>query len=219
METKEFMGELFIALIGDIVKSRKIEDRNNLQLTLENLLIKANKDYQNYIASKFLITLGDEFQALLYPSAPVYKIITYIVESMYPIQIRFGLGFGIISTPVKEIALGMDGPAFYMARKSLNIAHEKKRHAIVFKSDLLQKDTEDTLNMMFSSLTVIRNLWSKPFCEIIPYLRKGNTQREIATTMKKSQPNVSKLIANACWDEVKIVEEQLEVFLHSYLTT
>lgn len=106
-------------MIGDIIKSRKLVDRNDVQLSLQDLLDNINEEYNYAIASKFLITLGDEFQGLLKPDAPVYEIISYIVEGMHPVQLRFGLGFGTLSTPLKETAFGMDGPVFCCYTKTL----------------------------------------------------------------------------------------------------
>jgi hypothetical protein len=211
------MESLYIALIGDIIKSRSINNRNEIQLKLEDIFTRVNAKYEQFIVSKFLITIGDEFQGLLKPSAPIYEIIYTIVEPLYPIQVRFGLGLGVITTPLKEMALGMDGPAFYLARESLKVAHEKKGHAIVFKSDILDKVAEDAINMMFGSLAVIRKLWPESFWEILPYLRMGKTQNEIASLIKVTQPYISKLIKSACWKEVETLEEQLAHLLKTYL--
>ena len=211
------MESVYIALIGDIIKSRSINNRNEIQLILENILAGVNAEYEQFIAAKFLVTIGDEFQGLLKPSAPVYEIVGYIVESLFPIQIRFGIGLGVITTPIKDIALGMDGPAFYFARESLKIAHERNGHAIVFKSEKLGNVSEDAINMMLGSLAVIRKLWSESFREILSYLRSGKNQKEIADLLQVTQPYISKLIKNAYWKEVEALEGQLERLLRTYL--
>jgi len=151
------MKNLYVGLIGDIVKSRELQNRKKIQLELEETLENINKKYSQYIVSQFLITLGDEFQGLLKPSAPIYKIICEIIEEVYPIQIRIGLGYDKITTNFKNKALGMDGPAFYLARDAISIAHKKEGHAIVFKSNILNKHEEDNINMMFESISVIKN--------------------------------------------------------------
>ena len=215
------MENLYAALIGDIVKSRKVNHRTELQTKLEDVLSKINFDYEQFIESKFLVTVGDEFQGLLKPSAPIYKIICSIAEAIYPVQVRLGLGLGgITTTPVKEMALGMDGPAFYAARDALNIAHKKREHAIVFKSEpsILDKNKEEAVNVMVGSLVVIKKLWSEAFWGILPHLRKGETQKEIASLMGTTQPNISRLINNAYWKEVELLEEQAESLLGSYLS-
>lgn len=211
------MERLYIALIGDIIKSRSINNRNEIQLKLEDIFARVNAKYEHCIVSKFLVTIGDEFQGLLKPSAPAYEIIGTIVESLYPIQVRFGLGLGMITTPIKEMALGMDGPAFYLARESLKVAHEKKGHAIVFKSESPDKVPEDAINMMFGALAVIKKLWPESFWEILPYLRMEKKQNEIASLIGVTQPYISKLMKSVYWKEVKALEEQLARFLKTYL--
>lgn len=214
------MENLYVALIGDIVKSRKVNHRRELQTKLEDILSKINFDYEQFIEAKFLITVGDEFQGLLKPSAPIYKIICSVTEAIYPVQVRLGLGLGGIKTPVKEMALGMDGHAFYAARDALNISYRKREHAIVFKSEagILDRNKEESVNVMLGSLAIIKKLWSESFCEILPHLRKGKTQKEIASITDTTQPNISKLINNAYWKEVKLLEEQVERLLGSYLS-
>lgn len=215
------MANLRAVLIGDIVKSRKVKQRKELQLKLENALFRINNDYQRFIESKFLVTVGDEFQGVLKPTAPVYKIICIIAESIFPVQVRLGLGLGSITTPVKETALGMDGPVFHAAREALNIAHEdKKEHAVVFKPEpgVLDKNSEEEVNALLGSLAVIKKLWPGSFQEILPYLREGKTQKEIASLKGTTQPYISKLINNAYWKEVKLLEEQVERLLEFHMS-
>ena len=111
----------YLAIIGDIVDSKKItgEQRKLVQNRLEATLDSVNQQYRDYIVSDFLITLGDEFQGLLRPNAPLYEIISRVVEGINTeryqekfVEVRFGIGLGRILTEIKKVALGMDGPAF-----------------------------------------------------------------------------------------------------------
>lgn len=54
--------------------------------------MKVNEKYDRDIASKFTITLGDEFQGLLCNGKNIIKIIFEIENCMWPIDIRFGIG-------------------------------------------------------------------------------------------------------------------------------
>lgn len=215
------MANIYVALIGDIVKSRQIDRRKEFQAKLEEALNKINHDFEQFVEAEFLVTVGDEFQGLLKPSAPVYKIICVISEAIYPVQVRLGLGLGGINTPVKEKALGMDGPVFYAAREALNIAHNRRKdHAVVFKPEpgVLDKSSEEEVNIMLGSLAVIKKLWPGSFYEILPYLREGKKQKEIAGLIGTTQPYISKLINNACWKEVVLLEERVEFLLNNYFT-
>ena len=55
----------YYAIIGDIKRFKKIENRCEIQEKLKKILDNVNSIYNNDISAKFLITLGDEFQGLL----------------------------------------------------------------------------------------------------------------------------------------------------------
>lgn len=55
----------YIAIIGDIKDSKKIENRNLIQGKLNYVLNQINKMYSSDISAAFITTLGDEFQGLL----------------------------------------------------------------------------------------------------------------------------------------------------------
>ena len=52
---------MYIALIGDIIKSKKIQDRAQAQQQLLQLMKELNQQYQKYLISPFTVTAGDEF--------------------------------------------------------------------------------------------------------------------------------------------------------------
>jgi hypothetical protein len=109
-----------IVLIGDIVSSRKIQKRRQIQNKLNKIFEKINERGEN-ISSRLTITLGDEFQAVYSKADFIFKHIWQIILSIYPEKLRFSLGLGGITTALNPIqAIGMDGPAFYNARKGLD---------------------------------------------------------------------------------------------------
>ena len=112
---------MFCAIIGDIVQSRKFNERSKIQDKLRAALDSINEEYDELIASKFIITLGDEFQGLLKTTDKLIDIIYRIVMEMHPVKIRIGIGIGDILTEInKEMSLGADGPAYHNARKMLD---------------------------------------------------------------------------------------------------
>ena len=67
------------------------------------------------------MTLGDEFQGLLFNGRKVFDIIPKIKMDIYPVEIRYGIGVGQITTSINtDMALGADGPGFYNARKAID---------------------------------------------------------------------------------------------------
>lgn len=118
----------YYAIIGDIKRSKKIENRCEIQEKLKKILDNVNSIYNNDISAKFLITLGDEFQGLLEITAPILEMIKYIQREIYPIKLRFGVGIGNVSTLINhEAAIGADGPAFYAAREMIEFLREQEK--------------------------------------------------------------------------------------------
>lgn len=118
--------ETYLAIIGDVVGSREVEDRRNLQQRLRVAVDRANRLYTKTIAAGFVMTIGDEFQGLLKEPEGVDKILADIQASVHPIELRFGLGIGGLETPLEMVALGMDGPCFHRARAAIERAESRE---------------------------------------------------------------------------------------------
>ena len=54
-----FDNKPYIAIIGDMKMSRKMEERKEVQVRLSDVLLRINETYKQDIVSKFTITLGD----------------------------------------------------------------------------------------------------------------------------------------------------------------
>lgn len=118
---------MYCAFIGDLIHSRDIppHQREAVQERLRLLLDEMNTQFSAYLASPFLVTLGDEFQGLLTAAEPALEMIEYIDRGLaeYRVLVRYGLGLGEISTgPVNRAqALGDDGPAYHYAREGVEL--------------------------------------------------------------------------------------------------
>jgi plasmid maintenance system antidote protein VapI len=199
----------YIALIGDIVDSRFLAHRKLTQDKLETLLEEINSSYSHSIAAKFLITIGDEFQGLLHPTSDAYVIATKICEQLYPIKIRFGLGYGQISTSLKEFSLGMDGPAFYQARNALDRLKNSKESAIFLAASTKDKADLKAINALFTSLFLLKQFWPENFHKSLPLLRSNYTQQEIAEALEITQGAVSRMTQRSKWRVFKEIEKDL----------
>ncbi|MGH2066798.1 SatD family protein, partial [Aerococcus sp. L_4] len=82
------MSKNYIAIIGDLIDSKKSADRENLQENLLESFATINQKYGDIIASKLTITLGDEFQVLIKPHHQVFQMIDDI-QRLIPHPIRF----------------------------------------------------------------------------------------------------------------------------------
>ncbi|MBN2628658.1 MAG: hypothetical protein JXA95_18490 [Spirochaetales bacterium] len=107
-----------VAIIADIIKSREIQNRGKFQKELELKLSEMSK--RENILSPYTITLGDEFQAIYRNTDQVLTDIMEIMRFLYPVKIRVSLGIGDLDTEInRKRSLGMDGPAFHMAREGI----------------------------------------------------------------------------------------------------
>jgi hypothetical protein len=111
----------YLVLIGDIIESRSLVDRNAIQERFGNCCQQLNQQRRHYgIVSPLMLTLGDEFQAVFRNSSQLWALIARFELDMYPIGFRFSIGVGEITTKVNNrSSLGMDGPAFYHARDGI----------------------------------------------------------------------------------------------------
>lgn len=194
----------YIAIIGDIKESRKLKNRNNVQNKLKAVLSKINQKYESVISAKFTITLGDEFQGLLCVGENVIDIIEEIRREMSPVQIRFGIGVGEITTDINsDMALGADGPGYYKAREAIEMLKRNEQKSKTQASDIRIEIEDDRssvtamLNTIFSLMAVIQNNWSDRQREIIwEFDKNKGSQSECAERMKISQSSVQRSLVN-----------------------
>ncbi len=196
-----FTYKAYIAIIGDIKKSKLIQDRNQIQEKLGRVLEEINHIYEDDIAAQFMITLGDEFQGLLSKGGNTMKILTEIEQRMHPVKIRFGIGIGEITTKInRTMAIGADGPGYYKARAAIDFVKnlEKRRRQtgnIRIEIEGHYEQATSMLNTVLSLLAIITSKWSDRQREIIYNMKQESNQLEIAKRFHIRQPTVHKILA------------------------
>lgn len=117
-----------IALIGDVVASRSMasDARHDLQVRLDACFRDPRAVTGRGVLARPLITLGDEFQGLFthdeLGTEGLLDLLDAILDAARPARMRFGIGLGEVTTPLKPEAIGMDGPCFHRARAALEEA-------------------------------------------------------------------------------------------------
>lgn len=198
-----FKFDPYIAIIGDVKNSKRIEERGKFQNKLNNILNKINEMYSDSISSNFTITLGDEFQGLLHSGEHVMEIIQYIKKESHPIKIRFGIGIGAITTDINSaISIGADGPAYYKARDSIEQLKvlEKKNEStygdIQIKIDGDNHLQELSLNSILKLMYCIEKDWTKKQSEVVNYvLFEKKNQTETAHYFDVTQSNIQQILS------------------------
>ncbi|SFG30991.1 SatD family protein [Oribacterium sp. WCC10] len=215
---------MYIAIIGDIRDSKKIQDRFTVQKTLKSILEEINIIYQNDIAANFLITLGDEFQGILSLPNHIMEIIHYIKKHMYPVSIRFGIGFGDISTDINmDAAIGADGPAFYAARNAINFLHDSERKLKARSSDVkiefYNMDDrfllKESVNALLSLTKIIEYGWNENQRRTVwEMMDTGETQEVCAKKMNTTQPTIARRLSDANYlvylDTLELIKKEME---------
>ncbi len=121
----------YLAVIADLIDSRSIPDRARAQRQIRAALKAINQRHGQHIASAFTLTLGDEFQALLYVDAPVFHILDEVERAITPYAPRFGIGLGTMATPINpHQSVGADGPAFWHAREAVQYVHDNDDYGL-----------------------------------------------------------------------------------------
>ena len=171
---------MYLALIADVIDSKIVQERFDLQKQLEKTLQKINELFKGYLASAFTLTLGDEFQALLKVDAPIFQIIDTLRSELIPTQLRFGIGLGEIVTAIDPLqSVGADGPAYWNARAAINFVHQKNDYGntqIYFSSG---KENQDFfVNALIASGEAIRSGWRDSQEEILLNLLKRSVYSE-----------------------------------------
>jgi hypothetical protein len=192
-----------IAVLGDIVRSRKLEpkERSDVQDTLEQLLTDVNRRYESGILGTFLMTLGDEFQGILDEPGLVPDIVQDIREKLPTLRFRIVVSRGVLTTDIKPktAALGTDGPAWHTARKVLEQWRGAKRDGVAFVGFA---DDDVILNGLSGLLTHHWTHLEASQREIVIALRHHQgLRKEAAAEMSISQQALSNRAQSAGWRE------------------
>jgi hypothetical protein len=197
----------YLAVIGDLRSSRALSDRSDVQLRLEQALRDLNQELaDSSLAAGFVVTLGDEFQGLLVSSRAGLDVLLFVESALRGIELRFGLGWGEVSTEFREKALGMDGPCFHRAREALIRGKEEDRWVTVSG---FGPDGDRILNGLLALLGGVRDRWTDRQAETVSLVRQARTQKEAAIALGVGPSTVSEALTAALY--APIIEAEAAV--------
>ena len=196
---------MYLALIADVIDSKMVEERFDLQKQLEKTLQTMNELFGEFIASNFTLTLGDEFQGLLKVDAPVFQIIDTLRSELTPTQLRFGIGLGEIVTDIDPLqSIGADGPAYWNARAAINLVHQKNDYGNTQIYFSCGKEKQDFfVNALIASGEAIRSGWRGSQEEILLDLLKrcvyseNFSQQDLAQSLEINPSALSKRLKSS----------------------
>jgi hypothetical protein len=188
------MNENAVVIIADVRGSRKMaqDERYEGQLFLKSGIIQVNEKFSDVIEAPFMITRGDEFQGVLHDMQNAFIAMLEFERLLFPLQLRYGIGRGIIHKMGSKIPIEMDGPAFHAANNALNDV-KKKKHFMHCHIDTPATDL--MINTILSLICAIKNRWNEVAFE--RYWR----YKELGTFEKVARlENVS---AQAVWESMQ----------------
>ena len=204
-----------IAVIGDIVGSKELPRREALQQQLAATLKAVGRSARG-LASPYTLTLGDEFQAVYRAADSIFADIVTIMAEVHPVRVRFALGVGALTTRINaKQALGMDGPAFHLARAALLALKDDGRLLRLAGSPA---DRWTLANHVLNLLSHQIAGWERNRLQILAGLLRGRKVREIEDGLSVSTVAVYKNIRAAALDEVVGICQELAAAMNAALT-
>jgi len=200
----------YTAIIGDIKKSRDLDNWPDLFDQLKTVLSEVNDQFSGDILIPFEPTVGDEFQGALKSPESAYDVYLFIHAGM-PVHIYIGIGVGEIENPEKGHRGGLRGSAFYRAREALTKCKKSEGFMRIALKDEWRELQED-INLFQRAMETIESDWTERQTEIVNYIRKESkrTHKQAAEYFKIARPTVTKQLLAAHADMVMVGDNFLK---------
>lgn len=195
-----------IAVLADIVGSRKLDDRSAAQRILDETIALVERD-RPLAEQPLTPTVGDEQQG-------VYRTLADALESLLMIQLRlpdgiafrFGIGVGEVRAVDSVHGELADGPGWYAARAAIETVHAREGRAVPRTRTWIvgapgQDEVMDTTIAASNAYLLVRDELVGAMSDRerrLTYGRLiGRSQHELAADEGITQPGVSKSLRTA----------------------
>lgn len=180
----------------DLPRSR----RRVLQKQFSTLIVNLNRNYRKTISSRFVITLGDEFQGILNSAVMIPDLLWHLEQDFPGRELRVGVGFGTLDTPLQSDAINIDGPVLHLARAAIEQAKKSQSLGGVFRGF---GELDDILNAMARLLWFHRSRWTRSQRRIAGLIRQGLSQTQVAKKLGIRKQVVSRqVLASGCFQYI-----------------
>jgi hypothetical protein len=188
------------ALLADMVGSRRFQGtrRAPVQHHFAALVQRLNQRFRTALLAPFMVSRGDEFQGLLREPTVLPDLLWEAENGFTDTELRFGIGYGRLDTPVGSNVLELDGPALHRAREAIEQAATAKRLGGVFAGFGTAED--QILNGIARVLRRQRERMSARQRQVVEQLREGESQINIAKRLRLTKQAISSHARAAGWD-------------------
>lgn len=206
----------YIAIKIDVVRSRSVANRQQLQDRIFAVVSDANDLFADKLASQLTVTHGDEVQGLL-PALHVdacVPLCEHFIDGLQPQRVRIGAGVGRLATKLKPTAIGMDGEAWYRAQAAIERA---RRTRSVFVLEGPDASMENDINAILDFLLSHRLGWTDNQREAVQLLHALGSQQAVASHLEISKAAVSKRLSGCMWDKYQALWKSAQRQLKRYV--
>jgi len=197
----------YLAVIGDVRRSREAKERAELQKRLEAGIQLVNRKQKNVLAAGFVITIGDEFQGLAGDPAAIMRVLVALETALPGVPLRYGLGWGALTTELRSRAVGMDGPCFHAAREAITTGKKLDRWVTVAG---FGAEEDEILNGILSLIGAVRAGWTSTQAHTVALMRQLPTQKKAAAERGVAVSTVHKALSGALYGPVTEAERAVE---------
>ncbi|MBI5015587.1 MAG: hypothetical protein HZB55_08850 [Deltaproteobacteria bacterium] len=188
-------SDVYACLTGDLVASRLSEDREAVQLRLEEALSEANASFGADLAVRLSVTLGDEWQGLFHTPDVALEADLLLRTRLYPVEVRAGVGAGRVSTPLRETTARMDGECFHRSRQALEAAGRRRIPGAVLLTGEPLLDAG--ANAVCGLLAALAAGWTEKQLRSTLAYRELGTEQAAAAALGVSQPTLHQSLDGA----------------------
>ena len=200
---------LMATVIGDVVASRQIADRNQLHSHLAELLDRINQQFAPVTPLRF--TVGDEFQGAFATIESAVRATLHLRVGLLPVaDLRHGLGWGEV-TVLQEDPRVEDGPGWWSAREAIDAVHQaqEQRHSQWVRTSARGSDVATAVDALLPVLDRVVGELDDRGIAILQGLLAGRSQREIAERLAITPSAVSQRIRSTGLDAVVQTDNRL----------
>lgn len=203
-----------LVVIGDIMDSRRLRGRAAFQRKLTDSLGELSRG-QKSLASPYTLTLGDEFQAVYSRAVGLFADLCRVRIACLPAQVRLAVAVGEIKTAINPAqALGMDGPAFHLARDRIEAL---KADGGWFGLDGDAPGSSETRRALIDLVCAGVNSWQPNRWRILLGMLEGKSAAVCAREIGISEPAVYKNISHGRLDSLVALLRGIEAELDARL--
>lgn len=209
------MARTHIVVLGDVVDSQKIADRERFQAELGEVLADVNERYRGQLVADFETIKGiDEVAGVLDDPAPLYRIQREITERIHPESIRLVAVRGSVDVGADERNVSeMDGPAFAEADRLLSSV---EKSGFLFDVRLRDDAYEELLADEINLIAFVKSRWTEHQMTVARLYRELGVQIDVAERLSVSQQAVSKTLRESRAKQILSIEDRIDEVFEGY---